>query len=323
MDILKINQKKYINKHPQFLKEVDKAYKNLKKIKLEKINIKKLKNKKNKKIYLIDISNNETNCFKIRGAYNEVINNKLINAKYLCAASSGSFGISVALSAKLLNKKSIIFAPKNLTKKKKLILKKYDAEIVYSKDYETAKKFAKKNGLKKNYLFIDGLGKNVLYGNGTYLKELYQKKISKFKNNKKLAFIVPLGIGSLAVPVGLYLKHKKINFDLFVVEPKNYGKFFSNLKNNKISKYKPTLADGAAVKILPNRSKVSLMSLVKFVITLNEKEIKKSIQTINKKKIFNKDVEGAGVLSFGSYLFGQEHFKKYDCIFIFITGKNK
>ena len=132
-----------------------------------------------------------------------------------------------------------------------------------------------------------------------------------------------MGIGSLAVPVGLYFKHKKINFDLFVVEPKNYGKFYSNLKNTKISKYKPTLADGAAVKILPSKSKTSLMSLVRSVITLNEKEIKKSIQAINKKKIFKRDVEGAGALSFGSYLFGQEHFKKYDCIFIFITGKNK
>ena len=323
MDILKINKKKHINKHPEFLKEVNKAYKNLKKNKLNKIFIKRLNNNKNKKIYLIDISNNETNCFKIRGAYNEVINNKIMNSKYLCAASSGSFGISVALSAKLLNKKSIIFVPKNLTKRKKSILKKYDAKIVYLKDYETAKKVAKKNGLKKNYLFIDGLGKNVIYGNGTYLKELYQKKKSEFKRNKKLAFVVPLGIGSLAVPVGLFLKHKKINFDLFVVEPKNYGKFYSHLNNAKISKYKPTLADGAAVKILPNKSKMSLMSLARFAVTLNEKEIKKSIQAINEKKIFKRDVEGAGVLSFGSYLFGQEHFKKYDCVFIFITGKNK
>ena len=323
MNILKINKKKKNINFKDFLEKVDNAYTKLNKKYFDKIEIKKNKKKLGKNIFLIDISNNQTNCFKVRGALNEVLSKKLRNVKYLCAASSGSFGISVALSAKLLKKKSIIFAPKDLKSKKKKLLKKYNARVIYSEDYEKAKVNAKKFSNKKNHIFINGLGKNVLYGNGTYFKELFDREIKNLSKSKKVAVIVPLGIGSLALPAGLYFGGKRINFDLHLVEPKNYSKFYSNLKNEKIEYFSPTLADGAAVKVLPKKSNSHLLSFAKSIITLNENEIEKSINYLDKIKIFKRKIEGAGVLAFGAFLFGSKYFKKYKSIFIFITGKNR
>tara|TARA_S200000501_G_scaffold326051_1_gene324317 strand:- start:711 stop:1682 length:972 start_codon:yes stop_codon:yes gene_type:complete len=323
MDILEISKKKININFKDFLKKVDNTFTKLNQKYFNKIEILKNKKKIGKNIFLIDISNNPTNCFKVRGALSEVLSKKLENIKYLCAASSGSFGISVALSAKLLKKQSIIFAPKNLKSKKKKILKKYNARVIYSEDYEKAKENAKKFSKKKKHIFINGLGKNVLYGNGTYFKELFEREIENLSKSKKIALIVPLGIGSLALPAGLYLGGKKTNFDLHLVEPKNYSKFQSNLKNEKIEYFSPTLADGAAVKVLPKKSYSHLLSFAKTIITLNENEIAESIKYLDKTKIFKRKIEGAGALAFGAFLFGSEYFKKYKSIYIFITGKNK
>jgi threonine dehydratase len=319
MNIFKIHRKNKSLNIPFFtIKKVNQAYKNLKKY-LNKIDIIKISSTQNKKVYLVDISNNEINCFKIRGAFNEVFNKNLNDIDYLCAASSGSFGISVAMGANLLKKKSIIFVPKNIKKKKILLLQKYNAKLFYCKDYEEAKIIAKKFAKKEKHSFIDGLGDYTLHGNATYIKELYEKKKSDFKG-KKVAFVVPLGIGSLAIPAAMFMKKKKIDFDLFVVEPKNYSKFYSYFNNVKIKKFKATIADGAAVKSLPRKSLLLLKKLSKFVITLNEKEIKKSVILL--KSYFSKKIEGAGALGMGGYLYNKEYLSVYSSTYIFVTGKN-
>lgn len=320
MNIFKIQHKEgFLNTLFFKVKKVDHAYNVLKKY-FNKIDIIKISNSSNKKVYLVDISNNEINCFKIRGAFNEVLNKNLNNIDYLCTASSGSFGISVAMGAKLLKKKSIIFVPKNIKKKKKLLIEKYGAKLFYYKDYEKAKVAAKKFSQKEKHIYIDGLGDFTLYGNATYIKELYEKQKHDFRDNKKVAFVVPLGIGSLAIPVAMFMKKKKINFDLFVVEPKNYSKFYSYFNNLKMKKFKNTIADGAAVKSLPRKSLLLLKKLATFIITLNEKEIKKSISHL--KSYFLKKIEGAGALGVGGYLYSKKYFLSYSSTYIFVTGKN-
>jgi threonine dehydratase len=319
MHILKIKQEKKLIKSFNFLKEVDIAHRKLEK-NINKIKVKKIQNIKKKNIFLVDLSNNITNCFKIRGALNEIKSLNTKKIKFLCAASSGSFGISVALGAKLHKKRSVIFAPKNLIASKKKLLKRFGAKIIFSKDYEESKILAKNFSKKKKCIFVDGLGKNVIIGNATYIKELYEDYIVKLK--KKIAIVVPLGIGSLAIPTGMFLKKKKVNFDLFLVEPENYGKLYCNFKKVKFLNFNQTLADGAAVKVLPRSTIVSLKNLAKYVVILNEKEIQDSMHDIKKKVYFKKTIEGAGALSYGSYMHGKKYFKKYESVFLFITGKN-
>jgi threonine dehydratase len=319
MHILKIKQKKKIIKNFNFLEKVEIAHRKLVK-NINKIKVQKIKNIKEENIFLVDLSNNITNCFKIRGALNEIRSLNTQKIKILCAASSGSFGISVALSAKLHKKKSVIFAPKNLIVSKKKLLKRFGAKIIFSEDYEKSKILAKNFSIKKECLFVDGLGKNVIIGNATYLKELYDDYIIKFK--KKIAIVLPLGIGSLAIPTGIFLKKKKVNFDLFLVEPENFGKLYSNFKKGKFLNFNQTLADGAAVKVLPRSTIDNLKNLANYVVILNEKEIQDSMCDIKKKGYFKKKIEGAGALSYGSYMLGKKYFKKYESVFLFITGKN-
>ena len=135
----------------------------------------------------------------------------------------------------------------------------------------------------------------------------------------KIAIIVPLGIGSLAVPVALVFEQMKYNMDLFVAEPLSHCKFLSEYIN-LIPNGHHTLADGAAVNEVPLISNEILKKVIYGTLGITEEEIKKGIHYLwSNLKIKS---EGAGALSIAAYLSNPEMFVEYDQVWTFVTGNN-
>jgi len=284
------------------------------------------KNFKKSKIIFIDDTVQEVGAFKIRGATTGINNVLEMYSKIdtIVSASSGSFGISVASVCKKRKLNSIIFVPKATPKLKKEKILSYGSKIhENNKDYDNAKENAKKYAKsKKNYFYFDGCREDVFWGNGSLIIELINNFSKKEKDffNKNIAMILPLGVGSLATPCTIMLKHYFKNATIIIAEALNYCKFFYTFDNKYKPSFNKTISEGTAVKKLPELSFNILKKSVDYVCANNEKEIVGAMNYLFSN--FNIKSEGAGALTTACFIYNQKFFKDYDFIIIPICGKN-
>ena len=284
------------------------------------------KNFKKSKIIFIDDTVQEVGAFKIRGATTG-INNVLemySEIDTIVSASSGRFGISFANICKNRKLNSIIFIPKSTPKLKKEKILSYGSRIhENNKDYDDAKKNAKKYvKSKKNYFYFDGCREDIFWGNGSLILELINSYSTKEKGffDKKIAIILPLGVGSLATPCTIMVKHYFKNATIIIAEALNYCKFFYTFDNKYKPSFEKTISEGTAVKKLPELSFNILKKSVDYVCANNEKEIIGAMNYLFSN--FNIKSEGAGALTTACFIYNQKFFKDYDYIIIPICGKN-
>ena len=278
------------------------------------------------KIIFIDDTVQEVGAFKIRGATTGINNVLKIHSKVktIVSASSGSFGISVANVCKKRKLNSLIFIPKITPKLKKEKILSYGSKInENSEDYDEAKENAKKHVFQKNeFYYFDGCREDIFWGNGSLILELIHEYSTKEDNffNKKVAMILPLGVGSLATPCTIMLKHYFKNSTIVITEPLSYCKLYYIFDHAYKPSFKKTIADGTAVRQLPELSYNILKKTIDYVSINSEKEIVEAMKYLYAK--FQIKSEGAGALSTASFIFNQDFFKTFDYVFIPICGKN-
>jgi threonine dehydratase len=273
-------------------------------------------------VFLVDDTHQEIGAFKIRGAtvaVGEALHTSAGRLTSVCAASSGSFGMGIASSARRLGLQATVFMPANASSRKKQKIRSFGAAIDDSEStYEAAKDRARFFAAQRpRTTFIDGVGWEVFKGNATLAAEMSE---SGLFTRKRSAVLVPLGIGSLAVPTSLFLRGLGFPSDLFLVEPLTHCKFLAEHANGIQPTNADTIADGAAVRAIPDLVRPMLTALARTVIALTEQEIVNGMRFLWKHEHIQS--EGAGALALGAFLAHPEFFSEYDQVWLIVTGRN-
>lgn len=282
------------------------------------------KKKNNTNILYVDDTVQKEKAFKIRGAFSEILNNlkKIKKKNTIVLASTGNFAFSMASICKQKKINCIVYVSHNIDKKKLYGLKKFGAQIFVSRNYESAKKTARNFARDNNYFFSDGCNKSIFLGNASLMIETLEqlKKKDKNFNKKRILAILPVGNGSLAASSSMILNNILLNIDIACIEPFNFRKS-QKILNNKIKiNFENTIADGAAIRRLPQESRKIIFQNCKYFFSSKESEIKNSMKYIYKN--FNIMSEGAGALANTVILFNPKFINNYDYVIVPICGGN-
>lgn len=198
-------------------------------------------------VYLKPENLQRTGSFKIRGAYNKIVNlTEKERGNGLICSSAGNHAQGVAYAASSLNVKATIVMPKTTPLIKVEATKAYGADVVLHGDvYDDAYKEARRLSKEKNYAFIhpfDDL--DIICGQGTIGLEI----LEELPHTDYI--LVPVGGGGLIAGIALAAKQKNPNIKVIGVEPRGAMAMHQSLRmNERVSlTHVDTIADGVAVK---------------------------------------------------------------------------
>ena len=186
--------------------------------------------------------------FKLRGAYNKIVNlDADERANGVIAASAGNHAQGVALAAKKLKIKAVIVMPTTTPDIKVKAVQSYGAEVVLHGDafdecYEYAQTLAKQRKLTFVHPFDDP---DVIAGQGTVGMEILRQHSGAID-----AIFVCVGGGGLLAGIAAYVKFARPDIKVIGVEPEDADSMYQALKTGKRVKL-PTVgifADGVAVR---------------------------------------------------------------------------
>ncbi|HEY9852766.1 MAG TPA: threonine ammonia-lyase, biosynthetic [Leptolyngbyaceae cyanobacterium] len=186
--------------------------------------------------------------FKLRGAYNKMVNlppDKL--AQGVIAASAGNHAQGVALGASKLGTTAIIVMPVTTPQVKVDAVKARGGEVVlYGDTYDDAYAYARKLEAEKGLTFIHPFDDpHVIAGQGTIGMEIlrqYQQPIH--------AIFVAIGGGGLISGIAAYVKRIRPEIKIIGVEPVDADAMYRSLKAGKRVRLPQVglFADGVAVR---------------------------------------------------------------------------
>jgi len=186
--------------------------------------------------------------FKIRGAYNKIVNLSAVEkAKGVICASAGNHAQGVAMSAAKLGISATIVMPETTPDIKVSAVEAMGGDVVLIGDsYSDALAHAQILCAENGYTFIHPYDDDlVIAGQGTVAKELLAQ------SNKPLdAVFIPIGGGGLAAGIAAYFKAKSPQTKLIGVEPVDSAAMFESIKADKLITLDQVgiFADGVAVK---------------------------------------------------------------------------
>jgi threonine dehydratase len=212
---------------------------------------KRLSQKYGAQIYFKREDQQDVRSFKIRGAYNKMVNlTKQEKSRGVVAASAGNHAQGVALSCSLLKIPGTIFMPtvtpnQKINKVKHFGGKYVDIQIIGDSFDEAAiasQKFCKQHKTTNVHPFDD---LDVIAGQGTIGQEIYQQLQGKVDT-----VIVPVGGGGLLSGIASYLTQQTPNTKLYGIESSGAASMYTALKNQQITTLETidTFVDGTAVK---------------------------------------------------------------------------
>ncbi|WP_185855578.1 threonine ammonia-lyase [Blattabacterium cuenoti] len=243
---------KFIGYFPQY-KEIIKAKKILKNIIYETPLQKNyfLSEKYKANIYLKREDLQIIRSYKIRGAYNKIINlsNEDLKKGIVCA-SAGNHAQGVAYSCNILKISGKIYMPNTTPKQKvervKMFGKKFIKIILTGDTFDTVNEVAMEECKKNEKIFIHPFDDDkIIEGQATVGMEILKQY------NSCIDYIfIPVGGGGLISGVGSYFKQTSPNTKIIGVEPKGAPSMSYSLKKGKIVKLKTIdrFIDGASVK---------------------------------------------------------------------------
>ena len=242
--------------------------------------------------------------FKVRGALYKM--NSLSEeerARGVVTCSSGNHGQGVAMAAKELKIKSLIFVPNVCPETKKQAIKRrggdYVELVVCDGDYDFAEhyanRYAREHGMTHISSFEDPV---VIAGQGTAGFEM-------FTDEPDIGLlIVPAGGGGLMNGISIAAKGVNPNVEIWGVQSEASNPYVVSWADGIVKDvtYSETLADGLAGWI-PQ----SLLSLAKTRVTgiheVTEKEIAQAIAFMHREH--HQVIEGAGAVGIAALLSGK------------------
>lgn len=186
--------------------------------------------------------------FKLRGAYNKIVNlPQQALEKGVIAASAGNHAQGVALSAQKLGTKAVIVMPKTTPAIKVASVRSYGARVVlhgdtYDDAYSHAVELAEQEGLAFIHPYDDP---DVIAGQGTVGMEILRQYTGELE-----AVFVPVGGGGLLAGVAAFIKYLHPQVKMIGVEPEDAPCMHQALQHKRRVKLSQVgiFADGVAVR---------------------------------------------------------------------------
>lgn len=157
--------------------------------------------------------------FKIRGAYNKIVNlTEEEKARGVICASAGNHAQGVALSATRLGIKSVIVMPQTTPEIKVGAVRNLGGKVVLHGDaFDEAAEHAVMLMEKHNYVFVHPYDDpDVIAGQGTVGMEILRQHTGPLH-----AVFVPVGGGGLIAGIATYLKYLRPEIKVIGVEPED------------------------------------------------------------------------------------------------------
>jgi len=186
--------------------------------------------------------------FKLRGAYNKMVNlSPTARNKGVITASAGNHAQGVALSAKRLGINALIVMPKTTPPIKVQSVRDFGAKIVlhgdsYDETYAHSLVLAKEQRLTFIHPFDDP---DVIAGQGTIGMEILRQHMGCLS-----AIFVPVGGGGLIAGIAAYVKYVRPEIKIIGVEPDDAPSLHHALEAGRRITLKQVgiFADGVAVR---------------------------------------------------------------------------
>lgn len=269
----------------------------------------------NCRVYLKAENLQLTNSFKIRGALNKMLKSKEKLKNGVVATSSGSHGIAVAYSAKMLNIPAIIILRDTSPEYKRKIVKDLGADVIpmpYHLRYAKAREIEE----TLNYTYIHPYeNEDIIAGHGTLgidiLENMHFDKI-----------VIPMGGGGLAAGLSTAVKSISPKTQILGCEPSVISKFSKSLKFGEPmeSEYAKSIAD-ALLPLKPGETPFPyIKNNLSNMFAVDEPNIIEGEKLlINKGKLI---AEISSAIVFGAALQFPEYFNKNDDVCFVISGGN-
>lgn len=239
-----------------------------------------LSNRLNNKVLLKREDLQPVFSFKLRGAYNKMVQlDEASRRKGVIAASAGNHAQGVALAAKRLGLKALIVMPKTTPTIKVSSVKSYGAEVVlhgnaYDEAYQHAQGIAQERGMTFIHPYDDP---DVIAGQGTIAMEILRQYQGELH-----AVFVPVGGGGLIAGVSAFIKHLYPEIKIIGVEPDDAACLHAALQAGErvILDQVGIFADGVAVRQIGEEPFRIAQRCVDEVILVNTDEICAAIKDI-------------------------------------------
>jgi threonine dehydratase len=235
----------------------------------------------NQQIFLKREDQQPVQSFKIRGAYNKLLNlanSKSNNIKEVVAASAGNHAQGLALAANQLKIKATIFMPITTPDIKVNNVKRLGGNVILvGKNFDQAQAESQTYALENNLQLIHPFDDiDVIAGQGTVAKELLQQQ-----PDSDFVF-VPVGGGGLLAGMAVYIKLLSPNTKIIGVEAEDSACLKAAFLANKPVDLAQVglFADGVAVKRIGSKTFQVIRQYCDDVITVNSDEICGAIKDI-------------------------------------------
>lgn len=218
--------------------------------------------------------------FKIRGAYNKIVNLSDEEKKRgVICASAGNHAQGVALAATRLGIKSTIVMPQTTPEIKVKSVRNFGGKVVLHGDaFDQAAAHAMKLKDKHGFTFVHPYDDpDVIAGQGTVAMEILRQHTGELD-----AVFVPVGGGGLVAGVSCYIKYLRPEIKVIGVEPEDSNCLQAAMKaNRRVTLPEVGLfADGVAVKQIGKETFRLAKEYVDEVITVSTDEICAAIKDL-------------------------------------------
>jgi threonine dehydratase len=217
-----------------------------------------------------------TGSFKIRGAYNKIVQlTEIERARGVIAASAGNHAQGVAVAASLAGVRATVVMPETAAPSKVNASRAYGAEVILHGDhFRDAREHALKLQRARDLVLIHGFDDAaVIAGQGTVAIELLEALPDLD------VVIVPVGGGGLIAGIATVLKTMRPGIRVVGVQAERAPAVIHSLAAGHpvVAELGPTLADGIAIERPGDIPFEIMRRLVDEVVTVTEDEIKRAI----------------------------------------------
>ncbi|MBX3244424.1 MAG: threonine ammonia-lyase [Acidobacteria bacterium] len=257
--------------------------------------------------------------FKLRGAFNRISQlTEEERERGVIAASAGNHAQGVALAAKLNGVKATIVLPETAPLTKVVATRSHGANVIlagmtFDEAVDHSRKLQAEHGYTYVHAFDDDL---VIAGQGTIGMEIAED----LPNVTHI--VVPIGGGGIISGIAIAAKQLIPGVKVTGVQAENVAPVKESIKAGKPVDitYKPTIADGIAIKRPAERTLALMKDVVDDFVTVSEEEIAEGIYHCaqNDRLV----VEGAGAAGVAALLAGKVSLKEDDIVCAVLCGGN-
>lgn len=267
-------------------------------------------------VYIKPENLQNTGSFKIRGAYNKILQlSQEERERGLIAASAGNHAQGVASAAQKLGVEAVIVMPKATPLTKVEATQDYGAQVVlwgdvYDESYQKALELQKEHGYSFIHPFND---EDVIAGQGTIALEILGDL------PEADVILVPTGGGGLISGIAAAAKQVKPTIKIIGVEPEGAASAMAALHKGHVVELEDcyTIADGTAVKKIGDINFGYIQQYVDGVITVSDYELMDAfLLLVEKHKLV---AENSGILPLASLRKLNERNKK---VVALVSGGN-